>query len=181
MSDQVNSGLLSPWLRWRRMQVARKYMRGHVLDYGCGVGKLAQFWGASHYCGVDRDIESISLAARLNPGYRFVTVLPSGEYFDAIVLLAVIEHVREPSELLERLRDMLTPEGLIILTTPHPAFEWLHSIGANIGLFSSEAADEHETLLDFSKMCEVASHARLKFVDYRRFLGGVNQIFVFSK
>jgi hypothetical protein len=59
-------------------------------------------------------------------------------------------------------------------------FEWIHDIGSKIGLFSSEASEEHETLINFKTMQKIAELADLKVIKYKRFLFFANQMFVLS-
>lgn len=178
MADQVKGGILSPFLREKRLAAVRPHLSGAVLDFGCGVGALAPFCAQETYLGVDRDEESIRLARRQNPGYRFATELPESGTFDTIVSLAVIEHIPDPGKLLARLRTLLVPGGRLVLTTPHPAFEWVHELGAKLGLCSADAAEEHETLLDATAMRKLAEQNALRLVTSQRFLFGVNQLFV---
>jgi 2-polyprenyl-3-methyl-5-hydroxy-6-metoxy-1,4-benzoquinol methylase len=181
MGDQISRGLLSPFLRNQRVAAAIPYIKGRVLDIGCGVGVLASRFPPDLYYGLDIDLESIQLARRTYPRHRFETVLPTGATFDTIVGLAVIEHIAQPGEILKQLRSRLAPDGKIVLTTPHPAFEWLHMLGSCIGLFSDAAADEHQTLLDEKAMQGLAADAGLEIHISRRFLLGANQLFVIKK
>ena len=41
MADQGTEGILSPYLRRKRIQAATPYLKGGVLDVGCGGGVLA--------------------------------------------------------------------------------------------------------------------------------------------
>ena len=43
MADQGTEGLLSPMLRHMRIEKAKPYLNGKVLDIGCGSGALAKF------------------------------------------------------------------------------------------------------------------------------------------
>jgi 2-polyprenyl-3-methyl-5-hydroxy-6-metoxy-1,4-benzoquinol methylase len=179
--DQISRGLLSPFLRNRRIASAVPFIEGRVLDIGCGVGILAGRYAPDQYFGFDTDVESIELARKGYPHHRFDTALPAGEIFDTIVGLAVIEHVPRPVEMLRQLRSHLAPDGKIVLTTPHPAFEWLHMLGSILGLFSDAAAEEHETLLDEKAMRQLGFDADLDIDISRRFLFGANQVFVLKK
>jgi len=76
---------------------------------------------------------------------------------------------------------MLRPEGRIVLTTPSPFFEWIHTIGSKIGLFSMEASKDHEQLINYRIMQEAVCQAGLVIDRYERFLFGANQIFVMRK
>ncbi len=178
------SGILSPVLRGCRLRAVRPFIDGgRVLDMGCGTGSLAGVVAPQRYLGVDIDAESVRLARRRHPEHTFLTLdefhdgrtLPG---FDLIVALAVIEHVPEPGPWLARLAAHLNPGGRIVLTTPHPAWRRVHDLGAAAGLFSREAAEEHQTLLDQPTVGGLAVRAGLEMVHSRRFLLGANQLFV---
>ncbi|MBT6269529.1 MAG: class I SAM-dependent methyltransferase [Phycisphaerae bacterium] len=177
MGDQV-TGLLSGKLRKERMRAVRPYLIGRVLDVGCGVGELAPECDVEGYLGVDIDVPSIKIAKKQFPTYTFTTELPSEGTFDTVVMLAVIEHVPDPANFLAKHVPLLAPEGNIVMTTPHKNAEWLHVLGASVGLFSSSAKDEHETLFNLSLMKKTAQEAGLRVSKYERFLFGVNQLFI---
>jgi len=176
MGDQI-TGFFSPWLRERRIKRAYPYIRGAVLDYGCGVGTLAELCSGHSYLGVDIDEESITIANRAHPQFRFQQELPETEKFDTIIALAVIEHVADPAALLRKFKLMLKPDGHIVLTTPHPFFRKVHDCGSKIGLFSPDS-DEHKQFIDRRLMREMVAQAGLSIKIYRRFLLGANQLFV---
>jgi 2-polyprenyl-3-methyl-5-hydroxy-6-metoxy-1,4-benzoquinol methylase len=180
MGDQVQGGMLSPWLRERRLAAVRPHLRGSVLDFGCGVGALARHIAASDYVGVDTDLESIDDARRAHPNHDFLTVddLPDARHFDTIVALAVIEHVPEPVDLVTDLAGRLQPGGTIVLTTPHRRWEFLHGAGARLRIFSPEASDEHHLLFDHDGLARLAESSGLELTRYERFLGGANQLAV---
>jgi 2-polyprenyl-3-methyl-5-hydroxy-6-metoxy-1,4-benzoquinol methylase len=175
--DQGTEGLLSPWLRSRRLAAAVPLLRGRVLDVGCGAGALAQAVPPADYLGVEPDEASRRAAQHRWPLHRFVDEWPIDEPpFDTIALLAVIEHISAPAEWLQGLTASLASDGRLVLTTPHPAAERIHSLGSRIGLFSAHAAEEHESLLDRQALGRLAATAGLTVVGYRRFLGGLNQL-----
>ena len=183
MADQASEGLLSPYLRRQRLSAAMVHLKGRVLDVGCGSGALARNIAPDHYLGVDRDPLSLEIASSDHPGYRFQEELPAGdEKFDTVVALAVIEHVSSPAQFLSELAGYLKPlaTARIIISTPHPSMDWIHSGGAALGLFSQHANDEHEELLDRAKLKSVGLSAGLRLVSYRRFLFGANQLAVFA-
>ncbi len=184
MADQM-TGLLSPFLRRRRLAAVGPFVRaGRVLDFGCGVGELARQVGPERYLGVDLDLDSIEAARLLHPGHafqmlqEFESVAPLRE-FDVISALALIEHLPAPGAWLSSMAVRLKPEGALVVTTPHPSMRWVHDSGAKLGIFSREAADEHEDMLDCKALATLASTSGLRLSDYHRFLFGCNQLAVF--
>jgi len=101
--------------------------------------------------------------------------------FDTIVSLAVIEHVSDHGAFLRELTPCLATDGRIVLTTPHPHFEWVHNVGALLGIFSRHAAQEHAAFSDCKAMKKAACSADLEVILYRPFLGGANQLFVLAR
>jgi SAM-dependent methyltransferase len=183
MSDQGAEGSLSPFLRRRRFAAAKPFLRGRILDIGCGAGRLAAWFGPDNYVGVEIDPESLRKARTTFPGHRFEADFPSErEKFDTVVALAVIEHVSDPGAFLKKLSRYLVDsrEASIVCTTPHPAAEWIHDVGAGLGLFSKHANEEHEALLGRRKLSDAAAAAGLGMTAYRRFLLGANQLAVFQ-
>jgi trans-aconitate 2-methyltransferase len=116
---------------------AAEILRGRrgldILDVGCGAGVLSAHL-ARHgtVVGIDFSEPAIELARRMAPAVEFhagsPADLPAGRAFDAITLWDVLEHV-PPGErrgFLTDLRGRLREPGLLVLTTPHPAYTgWL--------------------------------------------------------
>ena len=184
MADQGAEGLLSPWLRERRFRAALPYIRGRVLDIGCGTGRLAQHIPPDRYAGIDQDHRVLQQARSRFPTHTFTSSLPGPEErFDTVAALAVIEHVDDPTTFLRTLSAHLgdSPGARIIITTPHPAMGWVHKVGSAMGLFSRNASKEHKGMLDRLKLADAGGDAGLRLVMHRRFLLGANQIAVFEK
>ena len=54
-------------------------------------------------------------------------------------------------------------------------------LGARVGLFSRHASEEHEQLLDRTRLESLAEKAGLNLVHYRRVLLGANQLAVMKR
>jgi 2-polyprenyl-3-methyl-5-hydroxy-6-metoxy-1,4-benzoquinol methylase len=180
VGSEERGGRLSPWLSQQRMRISQPYLRGRVLDFGCNDGALLEFCPRDGYVGLDIAENGLARARAAHPGVRFVTEIGPDEKFDTVAALAMIEHVPDPGGMLARFAGMLAPGGRIVLTTPHPRMEWAHTVGARLRVFSSEAHDEHEDLLDRRRMQQLAEPAGLRVEVYKRFLFGANQLFVLA-
>lgn len=178
MGNQVEQGFFSPFLQRARIAASRPFLTGRVLDIGCGNGAMAAYVEPHHYLGVDRDRHALAAAKATFPKHRFEEKLPSEGSFETVVALAVIEHLKHPGTALETWAALLTDQGRIVLTTPHRSFRIVHDLGSWLGLFSREAADEHEEMFDLPLLSTIANKSGLLIGHYRRFLGGANQLFI---
>ena len=162
---------------------------GKILDVGCGLTGLPTLFDA--YVGCDRNPDVLEVQRERFPERDFFEwdialgaappqIVREGP-FEGILLLAVLEHVREPSEVLSRLAPLLAPGGRLVATTPHPIGRLPLEAGAALGLLSSHAHDEHESLLGREALADAGRAAGLALVVYRRFLLGMNQLAVFSR
>jgi trans-aconitate methyltransferase len=176
-------GLLSPFLRDRRLAAARPHLRGRVLDVGCAEGHLAGLVPAADYVGVDLDEGILAEARAAHPDHTFVGIdeLDPTQRFDTIAALAVIEHVPDPPGWLQRWADHLVEGGRVVVTTPYDRYEPVHGLAARLRLTSDEAHDEHETTFDRESLDELFDEVGLKLTTYRRFLLGLNQLAVATR
>lgn len=183
MADQGTEGFLSSFLRRRRINAIKPFLKGKILDIGCGSGVLASLVSTDLYIGVDIDLTSVNLAKKKYPNHRFSLELPpENEKFDSIVSLATIEHIANPVEFLTNISKLLidNSESSVIITTPNPSFEKIYSIGVYLGLFSKHANEEHEELLGYTRLNEIADLCNLKITLYKRFIFGANQLVLFK-
>ncbi len=184
-------GLLTRRVGAARLAAALPHLPagGNVLDVGCGLTDLPRRFAG--YVGCDRNPDVLAAQRREFPERDFfewdiaADAAPPGLFgkgpFEGILLLAVLEHVRGPSEVLARLSPLLSPGGRLVATTPHPSGRWPLEAGAALGLLSAHAHDEHETLLGREALADAGRGAGLALVVYRRFLLGMNQLAVFSR
>ena len=188
---QKDYGRLSGYLIDQRTALAAEKITGaSVLDAGCNIAPLAaQIASNTAYLGLEIVPEIAELAQRLHPTHEFISLDISQDWpldlrerrFDHIVLLAVLEHLSDPLKVVSACETVLNPGGTMIITTPHPRAQRLHSLGAKFGLFSRDADDEHEAFLDRASLAQLAWQAGLSLQDYQRFQLGMNQLAVFSR
>lgn len=184
MSGGNLDGLLSPFLRDRRLAAARPHIWGRVLDFGCGRADVCRFVGEDNYVGVDLDEAILAVARHAFPRATLLSPVEftawSGPSFDTIVALAVIEHLPEPVEFLESMKRHLDNAGRIVISTPAPSLDWIHGLGARMGVFASESHEEHQSLMNRRGLIRTAEAAGLRLVKYQRFLLGANQLAVLT-
>lgn len=160
-----------------------------VLDVGCGLTDLPGRFPS--YTGCDRDPDVLAAQRERFPKRDFFewdigqgaapAALEARAPFEGILLLALLEHVADPSAILSRLSPLLSPGGRLIATTPHPIGRWPLEAGAALGLLSPHAHEEHEDLLSRKDLEAAGRAAGLSSIAYRRFLFGMNQLAVFSR
>lgn len=63
---------------------------------------------------------------------------------DAVTLLAVLEHMKYPKEIIEETHRILKPGGRVLITVPSPRCEPLLNMLAPIGLVRESMIDQHE-------------------------------------
>ena len=101
-----------------------------VLDYGCGPGYMIEKLLKCGFeaAGLDSSVESRQVVdSRFNGQDGFLGAFDWDELvkselrFDAVTVIEVIEHLYDPwlDELLERLRAVVRPSGVLIITTPN--------------------------------------------------------------
>lgn len=74
--------------------------RTQVVDLDPGARDLALANGHQYFCGRIEDFET-------------------SQRFDLILLLNLIEHVRDPKQVLAKVKQLLSPNGLILIKTPN--------------------------------------------------------------
>lgn len=100
---------------------------GRVLDVGCASGAflcsmLARGWRAE---GLEQSAQVAAHAARVSGVRVFAGTLEQFDAqpstYDVVHMADVIEHLRDPRGALHRIRQLITPNGLLVLTTPDTA------------------------------------------------------------
>ncbi|HVF92368.1 MAG TPA: methyltransferase domain-containing protein [Blastocatellia bacterium] len=102
-----------------------KARKARILDLGCGTGLSSLLFFDEEYevTGIDITRAMIRLASKL-PFARLICqdlekpLKVKDDYFDAVVMIGVMEHIDDPSALLSEVRKKLRRDGLFALTLP---------------------------------------------------------------
>jgi ubiquinone/menaquinone biosynthesis C-methylase UbiE len=118
--NPIHQRLLKPYV------VAKDFIRGDVLEVGCGEGRgislvLAQ---AATYSAIDKIQSVVESLKKKFPEGRFHSgnIPPLGfaaNSFDLVLCFQVIEHIADDHLLLKEIHRVLRPGGVLLMTTPN--------------------------------------------------------------
>jgi 2-polyprenyl-3-methyl-5-hydroxy-6-metoxy-1,4-benzoquinol methylase len=175
------------YLRNRRFAKAIKYIEpgSHVLDVGSSDLALFEAYPSVVSTGVGIDIAPHAAEARDGIELRkgtFPDAVQDGERFDAVVMLAVAEHV-QPEELRRwsaALPTILKPGGTLILTVPSPLVDSILHILIRLRLVAGMGAHEHYGFRP-AWVPGIFMSQQMELIERRRFQFGLNNLFVFRR
>lgn len=146
--------------RFLRQLNVKGYTGGRLLEVGCGYGYLLREAKPyfSERVGTDFSAEALKNAAancdRVILGG--VDQVPSGDTFNTIITVGVIEHIYHPLEFNKKLRSHLAPGGKLIHATPHMGSFWRHLMGTR---WASFKVPEHVTYYDRNSLTRLFSES----------------------
>jgi SAM-dependent methyltransferase len=116
---------------WKAVQACAPKFSGHLLDVGCGRKPYRQFLldnkYINEYTGLDIDT-AIVYEDGIKPDFTWEgTVMPfKDNSFDTLMATEVLEHCPDPQRIVNEMKRVLKPGGLIFFTVP---FLWnLHEV-----------------------------------------------------
>lgn len=124
-----------------------------VLDIGAGSGALGNYLTSKKSCQVDGVEKTSAFVSKAKPFYRRLynadietaklTDIIVDDKYDYIVLADVIEHLRDPGEILEQLPALMSKRGHLLLSVPN-----IGHAGVIAGLLSGQFNYRDDGLLD---------------------------------
>jgi SAM-dependent methyltransferase len=171
---------------WRMRQAVRHITSDvRVIDIGAHNGELFQLLGKRLRSGFG--VEPLLSEKKqfesyvLEPGF-FPEVRPEAGNWDAITLLAVLEHIPRDQQvkLADACHQLLRIGGRVIITVPSPAVDHVLRVLKFLRLIDGMSLEEHfgfkpeDTTRIFSK-------PRFTLMRHARFQCGLNNLYVFEK
>lgn len=177
--NPVRLSYIRTWLNqaWDLDPRALRPLAGkRVLDVGCGAGLLSEPLArlGAEVTGIDAAPENIVVARAhaaeqgLEIDYRSGEVEQlSGERFDLVVSMEVIEHVTDPAGFIAALASALADEGVLILSTPNrtPLSRLaLITIGEGFGMVPRGTHD-HDKFLTPDELTKLLDQSGFQVID----------------
>ncbi len=144
----VNTNTRMRWEVIKKLPELRNLHKKKVLDVGSGLGFFSHQFAEQGACVTAVDVDKASLdyiSEKYGIKTQYINIetgkLPD-EKFDIILIGEVIEHVKNPSGLIEKAFKSLSDSGIIIVTSPALEGYLIHSKGKS--LCHDEGSEKHE-------------------------------------
>jgi SAM-dependent methyltransferase len=168
-----------------RARMARSWVPAGatVLDIGCHQGEFLDSLGAL----IDSSVGLDPKASGTNgPRHRLLPVAFSAPLafpdasFDAVVLLATLEHIRDKEPLGRECYRLLRPGGRVIITVPSPWVDVILTPLCRFRVADGMSLEEHDGYDPHTTPQYFVPHGFV--LEYRRsFQLGLNHLFIFRK
>ncbi len=164
-------------LEKNRIKNVLPFIKGRLLDIGCGMNNLVRIYGN----GVGVDVFDWGRADLV---VSDTSKLPfKDNEFDTITLLAAINHIPNRIEVLKECRRVLKNDGLLVITTIPPfVSRFWHFLRSPWDLDQKERGMAEGEVYGFNKkdLINLVQNEGFRLVGYKRFTI-VNSISIFKK
>lgn len=171
-----------------RFRAAYPHIRGgsRVCDVGCGLDAAFLDYAADKIAigvGVDDQVEEGLRGRwkRVRADLRADLPFGDGE-FDHVVMLAVLEHLTEPEEVLREAHRVIAPGGSLIMTWPSAMVDPILNVLHKFHLISDEMeSDEHQKRIPVDTLQAMLQRIGFRKFLHRHFEFGLNNLMVASR
>ncbi len=176
------------FIAWMRFRAAYPHIRqgARVCDLGCGLDAAFLNFAAekiSYGVGVDDQVKEGASGRwqRIRADLYSPLPFPDG-HFDHVVMLAVLEHLRDLPPVFREAYRLLAPGGSLILTWPAAMVDPILAVLHRIHLVSDEMeSDEHQKRIPVAALEEILRGAGFQQFFHRRFEFGLNNLMVATR
>lgn len=174
---QDKEPLMEGFLSYFRFSKVARYIaqNSKVLDLGCGYNGFFLRKNRdriSSGVGIDILVDKNNFDSKIELiSHDLNQALPFEEnFFDVVVSLANLEHLKNPIKNLHEIFRVLKPGGLLLLTTPttyaKPVLEFL---SFKLKLVSEEGVRDHKNYFKKEKLVNILKDSGFSFVRHRYF------------
>jgi len=171
-----------------RFRAAYPHIRqgSRVCDLGCGLDAAFLEYASDKIAegvGVDDQVNVAQQGRwrRIRADLYSPLPLPDGQ-FEHVVMLAVLEHLRDLPPVFREAHRLLAPGGSLILTWPSALVDPILAVLHGIGLVSDEMeSDEHQKRIPVARLQEILREAGFQEFFHRRFEFGLNNLMVATR
>ncbi len=158
-----------------------------LLDIGCGFNHTFLSTIAPHIAqgtGIDFKVPAVSFGNIRTIQARLDASLPFADHsFHAVTMLAVLEHLEKPQEMLAEIGRVLQEDGRLVLTVPgkraKPVLEFL---AFKLGIISRAEIADHKKYYDLPELRHLGvAVGGFAIVKHRSFQLGMNNFCVMQK
>lgn len=178
LSDEMCQRLGLTSINDERLSFASHFIHGRLLDIGCGKNKLVNNYPGD---GTGVDVFDWENGAIIVPN---TANLPfEDNSFNTVTILAALNHIPNRKEVLQEAFRLLCPDGRLVLTMINPV---LSSLGHRVLWWYGEdwarGMEEGECYGFWNaEVVSMVTKQGYVFSEHRRFLYGLNNLFVFTK
>ena len=167
------------YLERRRIDMVKPYVKGHLLDVGCGPNKLVREYGD----GVGLDTHSWSAAVQVIGEAASLPFKDSS--FDTVAFVACLNHIPNREAALREAWRVLSLEGLLLVTMIGPKISiiWHKILGENDpDQFERGGLQEGEVWgIKPSDMVGLIKRGGFQLLERKTFILGLNSLYVAKK
>jgi len=153
--------ILESFLRKMRINkiipIIKKYPNSKILDIGCGFNyklllEVEAYINEGH--GIDFKVPELKRGKIKTKQIKISDKLPFNENsFDFVIMLAVLEHLNCPIEIVKEVERILKPNGKLILTVPSkyskPVLEFLAN---KMKIVNEEEINDHKKYYNYKDL-----------------------------
>lgn len=181
MAFKTRAEIEGEWgFRWRYvLRVLKRYMAApRLLDVGAGNGYFVHL--ARSEFGMNAEGLEISAAEADFARDTFGVELLRGDLsvvrdrYDVITSFNVLEHVKQPTGLLEQMSERLAPGGLIVVTTPNPSC--IHRRLRGLNKWNMVCPPHHINLFTRAGLQEMLSRQGFDVLEYSTLSTYINAV-----
>ncbi|MBI5944975.1 MAG: methyltransferase domain-containing protein [Chloroflexi bacterium] len=179
---RIGDYLIQAW----RMSVASRWIvrNSRVLDIGCHQGEFFEYLAKkiSPSVGIDPLLEREGTQG----SHELLKLILDGQLpfpddsFDAVVLLATIEHMQNKSVVAKESFRLLRPGGRVVITVPSLMVDKILDVLVILRLVDGMSLEEHHGFMP-DELPKIFMREGFKPLAGRKFQFGLNNLFVFEK